>query len=161
MMRTLRIVALIAVVGAMLSPPIWRAIARDFQAGDLVLQNPWARATPSGAKVGGGYVTIVNKGSSADRLIGGSLDRAGQVEFHETAMQGAVATMRRLDSVVIPAGSSVAFAPLGKHIMFKDLSRGLTKGERISGTLVFEKAGTVPVQYQVEALGAQGSTDSQ
>jgi copper(I)-binding protein len=38
--------------------------------------------------------------------------------------------------------------------MFTDLSRALAKGERVKGTLVFEQAGTVEVEYAVEAIGA-------
>jgi copper(I)-binding protein len=59
--------------------------AEDVKAGDLVISWAWSRATPSGAKVGGGYLTIENKGSAPDRLIGGSADIAGKVEVHEMA----------------------------------------------------------------------------
>jgi periplasmic copper chaperone A len=46
--------------------------AQEFKAGDLTINHPWSRATPAGAKVAAGYITIVNKGTTADRLIGGS-----------------------------------------------------------------------------------------
>ena len=36
-------------------------LAQEFKAGDIVVENPWARATPKGAEVGGGYLTIQNK----------------------------------------------------------------------------------------------------
>ena len=35
--------------------------------GDLVITGAWTRATPNGAKIGGGYLTIENKGTSPDR----------------------------------------------------------------------------------------------
>ena len=38
--------------------------------------------------------------------------------------------------------------------MFLQLKGPLTKGERVPGTLTFEKAGTVQVQFAVEAIGA-------
>ena len=34
------------------------------KAGDIVVESPWARATPKGAEVGGGYLTIENKGAT-------------------------------------------------------------------------------------------------
>ena len=37
------------------------ALAQEFKAGDIVVEKPWARATPKGAEVGGGYLTIQNK----------------------------------------------------------------------------------------------------
>ena len=44
--------------------------------------------------------------------------------------------------------------------MFVNLKRQLSKGEHIKGTLVFEHAGTVQVEYSIESLGAQrGSQD--
>src|SRR2546430_10446592 len=51
-----------------LAPP---ALAEEVKAGDLVITQAWSRATPGGAKVAGGYLTIQNNGSAADRLIGG------------------------------------------------------------------------------------------
>ena len=50
------------------------ALAQEFKAGDIVVEKPWARATPKGAEVGGGYLTIENKGDDArspDRRNGG------------------------------------------------------------------------------------------
>ena len=38
------------------------AAAEDVKAGDLVITQAWTRATPNGAKIGGGYLTIENKG---------------------------------------------------------------------------------------------------
>ena len=73
------------------------ALAQEIRAGDLVITQAWARATPGGAKVGGAYLTIENKGATADRLIGGSADVAGKVEVHEMATKDGVMTMRSLD----------------------------------------------------------------
>ena len=62
-----------------------------------MITQAWSRATPGGAKVAGGYLTIENKGSAPDRLISGSGDVAGKVEIHEMAMNNGVMTMRALD----------------------------------------------------------------
>ena len=40
------------------------APAQEFKAGDIVIEKPWARATPKGAEVGGAYMTIQNKGET-------------------------------------------------------------------------------------------------
>ena len=62
-----------------------------------MITQAWSRATPGGAKIGGGYLTIENKGAAPDRLIGGSADVAGKVEVHEMAMNNGVMTMRPLE----------------------------------------------------------------
>jgi periplasmic copper chaperone A len=41
--------------------------AEEVKAGDLVITQAWSRATPGGAKIGGGYLTIENKGAAPDR----------------------------------------------------------------------------------------------
>ena len=48
------------------------AFAHEIKAGDLLISKLWTRATPGGAKVAGGYITIENKGASADRLVSAS-----------------------------------------------------------------------------------------
>src|SRR5262245_36826193 len=88
--------ALAATLAAcMLAVPSARA--EDVKAGDLVISQAWSRATPGGAKIGGGYLTIENKGGAPDRLIGGSSDVASKVEVHEMAMNNGVMTMRPLE----------------------------------------------------------------
>ena len=92
--------------------------AEDVKAGDLVITQAWSRATPSGAKIGGGYLTIENKGSAPDKLIGVSADIAGKVEVHEMASNNGVMKMRPLDKgLTIEPGKTVKLAPGGYHLM--------------------------------------------
>jgi periplasmic copper chaperone A len=131
--------------------------AEEIKAGDLVITQAWSRATPGGAKVGGGYLTIENRGSTPDRLIGGSADAAAKVQVHEMAMNGGVMTMRRLDSgLVIEPGKTVKLAPGGLHLMLLDLKGPLKEGDRLPVTLEFEKAGKVSVPLDVGGIGAMG-----
>src|SRR4029078_84027 len=59
------------------------AIAHEYKAGALEIKHPWARATPKGAAVAGGYMTIINNGTTPDRLVGFSSPVAGKLEIHE------------------------------------------------------------------------------
>ena len=130
--------------------------AEDVKAGDLVITQAWSSATPGGAKIGGGYLTIENKGSTPDRLIGGSADIAGKVEVHEMAMKDGVMTMRPLDKgLSIEPGKTVKLAPGGYHLMMFDLKGPLKQGEKLPVTLQFEKAGKVQVSLDVAGVGAQ------
>ena len=65
----------------------------DVQVGALKIGQPWSRATPNGAQVGAGYLTITNTGSQSDRLVGGSLVNGSRVEIHRTATEGGVMKM--------------------------------------------------------------------
>ena len=133
------------------------ALADEIKAGDLVITQAWSRATPGGAKVAGGYLTIQNKGSAADRLIGGSADVADKVQVHEMATTNGVMTMRRLDKgLSIEPGKTVKFAPGGYHLMLLDLKSPLKQGDQVPVTLEFEKAGKVMLTFDVQGVGAKG-----
>jgi periplasmic copper chaperone A len=132
------------------------AQADDVKAGDLVISQAWSRATPSGAKVAGGYLTIENKGSSPDRLVGASGDVAGKLEVHEMAMDNGVMKMRPLEQgLVIEPGKTVKLAPGGFHLMMFELKNPLKQGDKVPVTLQFEKAGKVTLSLDVQAVGAQ------
>jgi periplasmic copper chaperone A len=132
------------------------ASAEDVKAGDLVITQAWSRATPGGAKIAGGYLTIENKGAAPDRLIGGSAEIAGRFEVHEMAMNNGVMTMRPLDKgLAIEPGKTVKLAPGGYHLMLMDLKNPLKQGEKVPLTLEFEKAGKVTLSLDVEGVGAQ------
>jgi copper(I)-binding protein len=133
------------------------ACGEEVKAGDLVITQAWSRATPGGAKIGGGYLTIENKGSTPDRLIGGSGDVASKIEVHEMSMKNGVMTMRPLDNgLTIEPGKTVKLAPGGFHLMLFDLKAPLKQGDKVPVTLEFEKAGKVTLSLDVQGLGAQG-----
>jgi copper(I)-binding protein len=128
--------------------------AQDYRLGPLVVDHPWSRATPKGAAVAGGYMKITNTGTTADRLVGGSAEVAKRFELHEMRMEGSVMLMRELASgLEIPPGATVELKPNSYHVMMLNLSRQLTKGERIKGSLTFEKAGKIDIEFAVEAVG--------
>jgi copper(I)-binding protein len=150
-------VSAVITAAAMLCYGLTPALAEEIKAGDLVIMQAWSRATPGGAKIAGGYLTIENKGSTPDRLIGGSADVASKVEVHEMTMNNGVMTMRPLDKgLTIEPGRTVKLAPGGYHLMMFDLKSPLKAGEKVPVTLDFEKAGKVTVTLNVEAMGAQG-----
>ena len=107
--------------------------------------------------MGGGYLKVTNTGAEADRLIGGSLPIAATtVEVHEMSMTDGVMRMRKLDKgLEIKPGQAVELKPGGYHIMFMGLREGLQQGQPVKGTLEFEKAGSVEVEYRVAPIGAQ------
>jgi hypothetical protein len=130
------------------------ASAHEYKLGALEIKHPWTRATPKGAQVAGGYFKIINTGTTPDRLTGGSSEAAKGFEIHEMSMDGGVMKMRELkDGIAIPPGGTVEFKPGGYHIMMTNLEHPLTKGERVKGTLTFENAGKVDVEFVVDAMG--------
>lgn len=96
-------------------------------------------------------------GQTTDRLIGGTADVSAGFQIHEMTMEGDVSKMREMKGgIEIKSGGTVELKPGSSHVMFVDLKRRLEKGERIKGTLTFEHAGSVTVEYPVEGVGAKG-----
>jgi copper(I)-binding protein len=131
--------------------------SEEVRVGDIVITQAWSRATPGGAKVAAGYMTIENQGSTSDRLMGGSGDVAAKVEVHEMAMSNGVMTMRAIDKgLAIEPGKTVKLVPGGFHLMLFDLKNPLKQGDKLPLTLEFEKAGNVRLSFDVQGVGAQG-----
>jgi copper(I)-binding protein len=131
------------------------ARAEDVKAGDLVISQAWSRATPGGAKTGGGFLTIENKGSAPDKLIGASADAAGKIEVHEMTTANGVMKMRPVEGgLAIDPGKTVKLAPGGYHLMMMELKNPLKQGDKLPVTLQFEKAGKVAVTLDVQGVGA-------
>ena len=155
MTRTSFILAavLAATVAIGATPP---AQAEDVTVGTLKISAPWARATPKGASVGGGYMTITNTGTVPDRLIGGTTDIAKGFEVHEMKMEGGVMKMRPVaGGLEIKPGQTVTLDPSGYHVMLMGLKKQLMQGEHFKATLQFAKAGKVDVDFVVEGIGAK------
>jgi periplasmic copper chaperone A len=131
------------------------ACAADYKVGAIEIDHPWSRAVPKGASVAAGYLTIRNTGSEPDRLVSGSTPVAGRFEVHEMSMDNGVMRMRPVaDSLEIKPGQTVELKPQSFHIMMTGLKQPIEKGKSFKGTLVFEKAGAVEVDFNVEAIGA-------
>ncbi|MDA9436461.1 copper chaperone PCu(A)C [Bradyrhizobium sp. CCBAU 51627] len=147
------LLALAALSAVVIAAPVR---ADDVKAGDLVISQAWSRATPSGAKVAGGFLTIENKGAAPDKLVGVSAEIAGKADVHEMTTENGVMKMRPLDKgLVIEPGKTVRLAPGGYHLMLQDLKGPLKQGEKVPVTLEFEKAGKVAVSLDVQGVGAQ------
>ena len=131
--------------------------AQVVKQGEVSVSKPWSRATAPGAKMAGGYVSIVNAGAP-DRLVSASADVSAAVELHTMKMDGNSMVMAKLsDGIALPSRATVDLKPGGFHIMFIDLKAPLVEGASFPLRLKFEKAGEVTVQVKVEAMGAKGT----
>ena len=134
------------------------AQAHEIKLGNLVIHHPWSRQSPAAADVAAGFMTITNNGKEDDRLVGATSAVSSSGQIHDMKMVGDVMKMEELpDGVVIPAGGTVKLKPKSLHIMFVGLKQQVMEGEEFTGTLTFEKAGTVTVDYEVAAPGGDMS----
>lgn len=132
--------------------------AHEIKFGNLVIHHPWSRQAPGAADVAAGFMIITNNGKEDDRLVSCTSENSAGAQIHDMQMVGDVMKMTELtNGLVIPAGGTVKLRPKSLHIMFTGLKQPLVEGEEFSGTLTFEKAGTVTVDYEVTAPGGDMS----
>ena len=148
-------------LAALLSPSLF-ASAHDYQVGELQIEHPWSRAMPPVAPAAAAYFVVHNRGGEADRLLGVQTPVAGKAELHEHVHADGVMKMQQVQDVVVPAGGSVRFEPMGYHVMLFNVQQQAKDGERFPLTLTFDKAGAIEVEVAVQteapvATGEQGS----
>ncbi len=123
--------------------------------GNLVIEHPWSRETAAAADVGAGFMTITNNGAEDDRLIGATAEISGMVQLHNMKMENDLMTMFEMtEGIAVPAGQTIELKPKSLHVMFMGLTAHPRMGDAFKGTLTFEKAGTVAVEFAVEAADA-------
>ena len=159
MLRLFAILSLTAMTALAVTRP---AIAGDITVGSLIVENPWARATPKGAKVGAGYLSIFNIGKVDDRLISATTDISKSVEIHSVSMTSGIMKMRKLsDGLAIKSKNLVDFKPGGYHLMFIDLKAPLKKEQSFNVTLKFEKTGEIDVLFLTSGIGGKSPYPSE
>ncbi len=135
------------------------AHAQSASATAVVVQQPWARATPKGAKTGAAYMTLKNNGASVDRLMSATTPVADQVQFHKETEDNGVSRMREVRNVELAPGDKIVFKPGEMHMMLVGLKQPLIEGETLPLTLRFEKAGNIDVTLPIEKVGAMHHED--
>lgn len=127
------------------------AHAQEVWLNDLLIQNPYARATVPNQPAGGAYVTIENQGRLTDKLVAASSPVAKRVEIHTMAMDGNVMKMREAGQIEIKPSARVEMKPgEGYHLMLMGLNRQLKAGDTFPITLTFKKAGKTEVKVTVK-----------
>ena len=77
----------------------------------LTIVEPWSRATPSGARVGVGYLVIENRSAAPDRLLAAESDVSATALVHETVTEAGVVRMKPVDGVVIAPNGRLELKP--------------------------------------------------
>lgn len=125
------------------------AAAHDYNIDKLTIGHPWTTVTHGGLKTASVYVTFVNDGPKADKLLKASSPIAQMAMIHANIKEGDVIKMRMLDEVEIPAEKTVELKPGGIHIMMEGIDHPLRAGEMIPLTLTFANEGDVKVEIMV------------
>lgn len=126
----------------------------------IEVHDAYAIASRMGAASGAAFMTIHNHGETDDHLIGASAPVSERVELHTHIMDEAgVARMVHVpEGWDLPAGGEILLQRGAEHIMFIGITDSFEDGDIIPLTLIFEKAGevTVNVEVDLDRLGEMG-----
>lgn len=148
-----------ALLLAALLLPASFANAHEYSQGELHIAHPWSQELPPNAPNVAAYFIVHNRGASDDRLLGVDSPITARAELHEHVHQDGLMKMQQVQSVAVPAGKDLVFAPGAYHVMLiapSDRSL-LSDGKRFPLTLHFEKAGDVTVEVAVQKQAPEGA----
>ncbi|MCZ7417599.1 MULTISPECIES: copper chaperone PCu(A)C [unclassified Streptomyces] len=116
---------------------------------------------PVTAKLAAGYVTLANQGDEDDALVSVSSELSDDVTLHRSVDN----TMKKVDSLPVPAGEKLELRTGGDHLMFHDLTRLPREGDTVTVELRFSKSAPltleVPVRAKTYQPGADGAEHSE
>ncbi len=115
---------------------------------DIQVKEAWIRWLPPGIPAGG-YMTLVNTGSSTRVLVGAVSPDYGEISFHQSVQSHGMSQMTPVDSVVLKPQATVLFAEGGYHLMLMQPKRPIHPGDHVSVTLRFADGRSIEVPFDV------------
>ena len=117
-------------------------IGQAVSASEIMFGPLQFRATVGSMPNSAAYVSIMNHGKMADRLVGATSNLARKTELHKMEMDNGVMRMRQVEGGIdLPAGKTIHLLPGGYHVMLIGLNTPLTANSIFEITLVFQNAG--------------------
>ncbi len=102
---------------------------------------------------GAAYFTL-KAGAADERLAQVTSPQVIRIELHDSAMQGGMMTMSKMESgVAIPAGGSVAFEPGGRHAMLFDINPAVKAGGTLKLIFSYADGSKIETDAAVKAAG--------
>ena len=115
------------------------------------VSDAWFRSLP-GKLPAGGYFTAQNNSGREVAITGASSDACGMLMIHQSSNKGGMSGMDMVESVKVPAGGAVKFAPGGYHLMCE--APKMKIGSKVPVVLHLSNGNAIAVGFAVR--GAAG-----
>lgn len=115
---------------------------------DMQVTDAWIRWLPANLP-NAGYMTLTNRGSQTQVLVGASSTDYGAISMHHTQMTEGMTAMMPLDAVKVAPKMAVHFAQGGDHLMLMQPRRALHPGDRVPITLRFADGQSMTVSFDI------------
>lgn len=124
-----------------------------FRAGTLSIHNvvaPAPAAVDDGPAPVAVYFLVMNDGEEEDTLDAVEVARAEATLHDPVPLRGTgMQSMQRIETASIPPGEMLRFVPGGRHVMVEGFAQPLAAGDSLAMTMLFRRAGRVPVTARV------------
>ena len=115
----------------------------------MLVDHPWMKVFNNN---GAGYFKIKNIGNTDIHLLEVVSDSVDNIELHTIIMEEDVAKMRPIKGgVIINAGESMEFKPMGNHLMFFGINKKLGEGELMEANFKFKNSKDLLVKFKMES----------
>lgn len=147
-----RYVLAAGLIALALVTPVWaQDDGHEANVGAITIVHPWARAAEAGAD---GLVFMeIENGGVQDRLMGGRTALAGDVHIVGLTLSGDQVVTQEIGPIAVAPGHFMLDTG-GVALALHDLSMPLVEGEHIELVVMFEIAGEVTIEVEIEAADA-------
>ena len=123
--------------------------AHKFEAENMIIDHPWMKVFNNN---GAGYFKIKNIGQTDIELLEVVSESVNNIEMHTIIMEEGVSKMRPIKGgVIVKAGESLEFKPMGYHLMFFDINEKLIEGELMNTHFRFKNSKDLLVKFKLES----------
>lgn len=129
------------------------ALAGCEQAKPVYVDGAYVTLNPNPDNPAAAYFTI-HGGAQPVVLRAIETDAAVRLEMHESMMEGGMSQMKPLETVDVPAGGTIKFEPMGKHVMLWQINPQAVAAGKITFNFIFSNGDRILVDATI--LGADG-----
>lgn len=119
------------------------------QDSPITIEHGWVRWLPANLPAAG-YATLRNDGDEPVKLTGADSSDYGMAMLHRSMQQNGKDTMQMVDTLTIPAHSTVKLAPGGYHLMLMNARRPIKPGDTVHIALHFADGETLQATLPVK-----------
>lgn len=134
---------------ALISLMMMVAAYAEASAQDIRLIDGYAYPPIGGGGVAVAYVTLENTSQQDRSIVSATSDTVSMIELHEHIQDGDVLKMRKVDSIMLPAGQRVEMKPGGLHLMLMGVTEPMNPGDELKAKLQLDEGSqeiTIPVK---------------
>ena len=119
---------------------------------EISIENGYVRGLPPGQTVTAAFMRLINDGDQAVVINGASSNSAERAEFHAHHHSGGMMSMKKVDSIVVPANGVFDLKPGAHHLMLINLTGFLREGDFVDLILQIQSGETIALTLPVRSV---------